>query len=723
MTTAVDTSARRDNLRDLQAGSLKLMAGAIAVAGGVSLLLVLWVPTGANAPAGAWAACVLLLGGALSAQILARRLLAPAPWVLVGAVLGAVACALSSLRNPGLAYLLPVPVVFASVLLDQGGFLLTACLAGLLGAGIATEHLGLPLRSAGVLLPLGVSAAVSMACWLSSRNLYVALDWAWSGYERARRNEELARANQAELRRALKALDEATYRLERATYMFARARDQAEEARRLKQQFSQTISHELRTPLNLIVGFTELMIQSPEYYGRRLPAAYARDLNIVHRNACHLQSLVNDVLDLARIEAAQLGLLPEEVDPAALVQEAVDTARSLAEVRGLRLEVQIEPKLPRLMIDPTRIRQVLFNLLNNAARFTEQGTITVNVRRQGDEVVFAVADTGVGIPAKDIPRIFDEFRQVDEGIRRRHGGAGLGLAISKRFVELHGGRIWAESEVGRGSTFSFALPVAPREPAAAAVHPAMTAPRVTLDPSRERILLAVTRSPAAAMLLTRYVHGWRTVVVQDLEQAQQTVRQLVPQAVVIDTAGGLTTPTPSQLARAWGLMHTRLIVCPLPGEESQRQRLAADGYLVKPVSRQSVLDVLRRFGQEVDRVLVVDDDPDFVRLLSRILESPPHCYQVAAAYDGREGLELIRHQRPDLILLDMVLPDLPGAEVIERIRADHALRAVPIIVVSGQGEVDTVETVKGDMIIGRANGLTAGEVVQWIQQVLDTAGG
>ncbi len=718
-----EASALRENLRGLQTDSLRLIGGAVTVVGGVSMLLVLWVPTGGNAPPGAWAASILCFGGGVLAYVLLPRRPALAPWTLVGAVFGGIAAGLLALNSLTVAYLLPVPVVFASVLLGQWGFLLTAGLAGVLGVSFAVGHLGLPIGSVSVLAPVGVNVAVTLACWLSSRNLYTALTWAWNGYERARRNEERARANQAELRRALKALDEASYRLERASYMFGLARDQAEEARRLKQQFSQTISHELRTPLNLIVGFTELMTQSPEYYGRKLPAAYARDLSIVHRNACHLQSLVNDVLDLARIEVAQLGLLPEEVEPAALVQEAVITVRSLVESRGLRLEVDIQPGLPRLWIDPTRIRQVLFNLLNNAGRYTEQGSITVRARQDGQEVIFAVADTGVGIAAEDMARIFEEFRQVDEGTRRRHGGAGLGLAISKRFVELHGGRIWVESRVGEGSTFSFSLPLNPREPVTPGAQMVRAVPISALGGSQERILLAVTSSPGAATLLARYIHGWRTVVVRDLEQARQVAPKLVPQAIVIDTAGGPPAQAPSELARAWGLPGTLLIACPLPGEEDQRQRLAVEGYLAKPVSQQSVLDVVRRFGREVDRVLVIDDDPDFVRLLSRILESPPHCCQVAVAYDGREAIALGQQRRPDLILLDVVLPDMPGSEVIERLRADPALRAVPIIIVSGQWEVDTVAALPGDMVIGRANGLATGEVVQWIRQALAAMGG
>jgi signal transduction histidine kinase/CheY-like chemotaxis protein len=535
-------------------------------------------------------------------------------------------------------------------------------------------------------------------------------------------NEQMARERGAELRRALKALDEATHRLERANYMLTLARDQAEEARRLKQRFAQTISHELRTPLNLIVGFTELMAQSPEYYGGQLPPTYLRDLSIVHRNACHLQTLVNDVLDLARIESAQMGLLAEETDPAALVQESVATTRSLVEARGLALHTEIEPDLPPLQVDPTRIRQVLFNLLNNAARFTERGSVTVSVCRQGDEVIFAVADTGEGIAPEDIPRIFEEFQQVDGSTRRRHGGAGLGLAISRRFVELHGGRIWVESQMGKGSTFYFSLPVDQTDLVAAPGGRLTEAtPLVSARGSEDHILLAITRSPSAAALLTRYVHGYRTVVLPDLEQAQRVALQLMPQAVIIDRACEALDPAElEELGREWGLPRTPFIACPMPGEEPLRQRLAVDGYLIKPVSRQSLWDVLRRFGEDVDSVLVVDDDHDFVRLLSRMLEdSPVRRYQVIRAYSGQEGLAMIHHRQPDLVLLDLMLPDVDGFQVIERVRSNPAWQHIPIVVVSARDKMDQQEALTGAMMVAKADGLVPGDVVQWVQNVVD----
>jgi len=722
MSVAQETLDFRDNLAYLQIESLKVIAWCAALICYVWFAFLVWPVSGGAAPLSAWVGVGLLgLGAIISYALKERRLYVAAP-ALVWGILGAAACAFDAAPSPALVYLFILPIIFASVLLSQRAFLLVAATASLLVLAIGLAHTVTLSFAGDVAFPILIISLVTAASWLSVRNLHTALAWAWNGYARARDNEQMARERHAELRRVLKALDEATHRLERTNYMLTLARDQAEEARRLKQQFAQTISHELRTPLNLIVGFTELMTESPEYYGGSLSPAYLRDLNIVHRNACHLQTLVNDVLDLARIEAAQMSLLPEETDVTALVQEAVHTARSLVEARGLSLRTEAEPDLPRLWIDPTRVRQVLFNLLNNAARFTERGSVAVSVHRRGEEVIFAVTDTGVGIAPEDIPRIFQEFHQADGSTRRRHGGAGLGLAISKRFVELHGGRIWVESQVGRGSTFCFSLPTHQAGlDIAAGNRPAGATRPLSAKGSEEPVLLVVTGSSGAAALLTRYVHNLQTVVVPDLEQARKVAHQLMPQAVVIDQAGvELDAGGLEALVSEWRLPRASFMVCPLPGEELLRQQLAVDGYLVKPISRHILWDTLRQFGENVDRVLVVDDDRDFVLLLSRLLEdSAVRRYQVVSAYSGQEGLAMMRYHQPDLVLLDLGLPDMDGAKVIERIRSNPKWQRTPIVVISGQDGVGNQGNLSGVMMVTKADGLMPGEVVRWIQNVAD----
>lgn len=708
------------NLAQLQIDSLEVVAKFIGVIGYIWLALVIWPNTGEFAPMSAWVGVVLLISCSLASYLLRLRHLQLASHLLVWGILGATACVILIFSLPALFYLFIIPVLFVSVLLSQRSVFLVAVMAIFLIVVISFIRMAIPPISIDVILPITIIGLVTFVAWLSTRNLYTALAWVWNGYNEARRNEQLASQRQAELARVLKALDDATYRIERSNFMLKLSSEQAEEARRLKQQFAQTISHELRTPLNLIVSFTELMVGSPEYYGRRLSSNYLRDLNIVHRNACHLQTLVNDVLDLARIEAAQLIIVPQEVDPAALVHDAADTMRSFVETHNLTLYTTIESDLPQLRIDPIRIRQVLFNLLNNATRFTDQGGITVEVRRQEENVVFSVADTGVGIAPEKLPLLFEEFQQLDGSMRRRHGGSGLGLAISRKFVELHDGHIWVESEVGKGSTFYFSLPISHTSTDPIRKLPQSNQRKPDLEP--ELVLLAATPSPSAAALLTRYLSGCRTMVVHNLEQARLAAQKLMPQVVILDTAHSELTPAKlEELAQEWELPRTFFMACPLPGEELLRQQLAVDGYLLKPVSRQSLWDVLRQFGDNTDRVLLIDDDRDFVRLMSRMLDNPLRRYQVLRAHNGQEGMALFRHHQPDLILLDLSLPDINGVEVLQKIRSTPMGQHMPIIIVSAQDEIDTLKTLTGPVYVAKADGLMPGEVVQWIQKTLDLA--
>jgi CheY-like chemotaxis protein len=429
------------------------------------------------------------------------------------------------------------------------------------------------------------------------------------------------------------------------------------------------------------------------------------------------------VLDLARIEAAEMSLVPEETDLPTLVQEAVNTARGLVEARGLWLRTEIAPDLPRLWVDPTRIRQVLLNLLNNAARFTHEGGVTVSLHRNEDKVVFDVTDTGVGIAPEALSRIFEEFQQLDSAAQHPDRGVGLGLAISRGFVEMHGGHIWVESQVGKGSVFHFSLPINkldPAEPYIGRLSEAVSA--FPARPEGEHVLLAVTDSPAAAALLTRYVRECRSVVVPDLKQAEQVAQQMIPQAVVIDTVCEELDPMSlDALAERWALPHTPFLACPLPGEKTLRQRLSVDGYLIKPVSREGLWDVLRQFGEEVDTILVVDDDRDFVRLVTRMLDNPLRPYQIVGAYSGHEGLEMVHYRQPDLVLLDLMLPDIRGVDVIDRIRSSPTDRHLPIVIVSAQDEFYRLENLSGTVFTTKAEGFTPGEIVHWVQGALNGA--
>jgi signal transduction histidine kinase/DNA-binding response OmpR family regulator len=570
------------------------------------------------------------------------------------------------------------------------------------------------------MLLLGVSALVTVASWLAARNLHIALDWVWRSYEEARANEQHARDRGAELRQALKALDEASWRIERANEALALARNQAEEARRLKQQFVQTISHELRTPLNIIVGFTELMAQSPEYYGAELAPSYLRDLSVVHRNASHLQRLVNDVLDLARIDAMQMPLSLEETNPTLLITEALATARSLVESAGLELRVEIAPDLPAtIWADPTRIRQVLYNLLNNAARFTEHGSVTVSARAEEGCLLFSVSDTGVGVAPHQIPRLFEDFVQVDGGTRRRHGGAGLGLAICRRFVELHHGHIWVESTLGVGSAFTFGLPLDPRRPVLTGASLESTGHLGAIRPQNLPLIIVVTKNTMVASLLSVYVHDCQMMVIPDLAGARQVALTMPPDLVLLDSPlGGAADQSLGELAGEWQLPRTAFITFPLSGGLPSDHVLGADGYLIKPVSREMLWNVLRRFGEAVDTVLIVDDDRDFVSLLTRMLDDPVRRYLTMSASSGQEALHLLDSRKPDLICLDIGLPDMDGLELLKRLRGHPRWCHTPVVLVSGQAGIEGMDIVASSMSLAREDPFSAAEMVSLVEATI-----
>ena len=413
-----------------------------------------------------------------------------------------------------------------------------------------------------------------------------------------------------------------------------------------------------------------------------------------------------------------MSILPQRTDPALLIQEVANTIRALVEKNGLVLRIEIGSELPNLIIDSTRIRQVLFNLINNAIRFTERGGITLRVWRRESEVIFAVSDTGIGIAEKDILRLFEEFSQLDGSTRRRHGGTGLGLYISRTFVELHGGHIWVESQVGQGSTFSFSLPVHRIAFGASQVEDiAESIPTHASPTVEEDTLLVISSNFPAVGLVARALRGFHAEIVPTLDQADRAIEHLLPEAILIDTADVSLTPAEFQrVGRAWRDSSIPILCCALP-DVGHWRRLNVEGYLLKPVSSQSLYDALRPLGETIDRILVVDDDQDFARLVDRILSSPVRRYHVSSASTAQQALDLIQYRRPDMILLDLVLPDMEGEALIEQIRCHPNCKNIPILVVSGRDELFQLQPIMGGITLTTSSGLMPDEVVRLIQAI------
>ncbi|MDQ1300175.1 MAG: hypothetical protein QG637_92, partial [Chloroflexota bacterium] len=532
--------------------------------------------------------------------------------------------------------------------------------------------------------------------WTALLAIYRPIDgvvvWWQAYYRRAQGLLEEARDRQAALSQALEDLADANLQLSRLNVLAQRLRAEAEDARRAKEQFVANVSHELRTPLNMIIGFSEMMLGSPDTYGDHVPPPLLADLAVVHRNAEHLKDLIDDVLDLSQIDADQMALTRERVRFAEIVETAVLAVRSLFDSKGLSLETDVPVDLPTVFCDPTRIREVLLNLLSNAGRYTERGGVRVRIRQDGRDLLVSVQDTGPGIAADDLGKLFQPFQQLDGSIRRRYGGTGLGLSISKRFVELHGGTIWVESQPGAGTTFTFRLP-SDQQPALATgefgrwLTPnwefiQRTAPsKAPRRAVRPRLVLWETR-PALQRLVERYWGDAEIVSVANLEAALAALSETPSQALLVnDTSVAAALDRLSLALLPYGVP---ALVCSALAPSDSTEALGVSGYLVKPVSQAALLAALDRLDMPGKTVLIVDDEPDALQLFRRMLSASGRGYRVVLARDGRQALDVLNEVRPDVILLDLVMPNMDGFQLLGRRADEPALRGIPVIVVSAQ---------------------------------------
>jgi signal transduction histidine kinase/CheY-like chemotaxis protein len=517
----------------------------------------------------------------------------------------------------------------------------------------------------------------------------------WEYYERAQGILKATQDQKAELKQALSDLVHANRQSALANERLAVLRNIAEEAQKAKATFVAKVSHELRTPLNMIIGLIDLLVETPEVYGRKLPPELLEDLDIVRRNCDHLSSMVNDVLALSQAETERLALHKERVDLAVIVQDACAVVYSLVEKKKLCLQVEIPNDLPKVYCDKTRIRQVILNLASNAARFTEQGGITIRVVERNQQIVVSVEDTGSGIVPQDLERIFEPFCQGTSNLWQDKGGTGLGLSISKQFVELHGGRIWVESEPGVGTTFSFTLPVSPPIVPDAGPERWIQEDWIwTERTSRARFpdshykprVVVCDESGDLCAAFAHCTDKVEWVATSDWAQATRALHQSPAHAVVIN-APSPTTLWPS-IERARAEIHdTPIIGCSMPPCLQRARQAGAIGYLIKPVKRSDLEGVIQRVSRPVQHVLIVDDDPDVLRLWKRMLNVYDGGLQVTTALTGNGGLQELHTRSPDLMLLDIVLPDMNGWEVMALRNEYESIRDIPVILVSAQDPI------------------------------------
>lgn len=460
----------------------------------------------------------------------------------------------------------------------------------------------------------------------------------------------------------------------------------AEEADRLKSRFLSMVSHELRTPLNLISGLSGMLLEEGEWIEADRCAVGREDMARIYASAQHLDGLIRDVLDLARSEVGQLKLVCEPLELDEVLQAVSMIGGQLAQDKGLTWRAEIPEDLPRVWGDRTRLRQVALNLVNNAVKFTERGEVALLVTVDDDGITVAVQDTGLGIPAEEQEVIFEEFRQSDRSTARGYGGLGLGLAICKRLVEMHGGQIGVRSlgEEGAGSTFYFTLPAMTQDAAFSRAEVSLA--------GAEQVLLLVKDEAVGEVLKDHLVQQEFEVQVQRVDEAADWMAWLLagpPEAVVLDL--GLASE------RGWEILKvlkenpaTRdipVLFCAVASDGASGSILEMD-YLTKPVGTAELAETLMCRGLlgegEGQKILVVDDEPGVLDLHARIVEAQSPRYTVLRAQNGREALEVVRQERPDLVLLDLMMPEMDGFEFLETMREDEAGRAISVVVLTGQ---------------------------------------
>jgi PAS domain S-box-containing protein len=464
-------------------------------------------------------------------------------------------------------------------------------------------------------------------------------------------------------------------------------------------KFLATFSHELRSPLNSIIGFSELLTTQ---FGE-LPADSIQEfMKNINMSGRHLQQIINDILDLSKIEAGRMELHIASY-PVSYFKESIERvlASDIAE-KAILLELAFSPEFDEIVVDQTRFKQILINLVSNAIKFSTRGAkVVLRSQRVGNDIQFSIQDSGMGMKPEEIASLFRPFKQAASGKEMNRQGIGLGLAITKKLVELHGGSIWIESEWGKGTVVSFKIPMiidATSEQVlqAGMLLDALQRENKPLDPGEKPLALIIEDAPQASELLRMHIEsaGYRVEVATDGVQAVDLAKRLHPSVITLD----LMLPMKDgwqvlkELKRHPLCKHIPIIIVSIIDEKNLGFSLGAVDYFVKPVNKEDLLQALDRVhlvtrqNSRQPSVLVIDDDRAATDLIQVILENEG--YQVLKAFQGKDGVEIAARERPDLIILDLIMPEVSGFNVAYQLKQIPATRSIPIIILTSM-EIDS----------------------------------